>query len=44
MFNCIHKLFDYVITDICGNYLSTSDMLYGYKKNHSTNMCTVILK
>ena len=44
MFNSIHKLFDYVIIDICGDSLSTSDMQYGYKNNHSTTMCTVILK
>ena len=36
MFNSIHKLFDYVIIDICGNSLSTSDMQNGYKNNHST--------
>ena len=44
MFNSIHKLFDYVIIDICCDSLSTSDMQYGYKNNHSTTMCTVILK
>ena len=44
MFNSIHKLFDYVIIEICGDGLSTSDMQYGYKNNHSTTMCTMILK
>ena len=45
MLNSIHKLFHYVIIDICGDSLSTSDCkLHGYKNNHSTNMCTVILK
>ena len=44
MFNSIHKLFDYVIIDKCDDSLSTSDMQYGYKNNHSTTMCTVILK
>ena len=29
MFNSFHKLFDCVITDICGDSLSTSDMQYG---------------
>ena len=43
MFNSIHKLFDYVIIDICSDSLLTSDMQYGYKNNHSTTMCTVIL-
>ena len=41
MFNSIHKLFDYVIIDICGDSLSTSDIQYGYRNNHSTTMtCT----
>ena len=44
MFNSIHKLFDYVVIDLCDYSLSTSDMQYGYKKNHSTTMCAVILK
>ena len=44
MFDSIYKLFDYVIIDICGDSLSTSDMQYGYKNNNSTTMCTVILK
>ena len=44
MYNSIHKLLDYVIIDICGDSLSTNDMQYGYKNNHSTTMCTVILK
>ena len=45
MFNSIHKLFDYVIIDVCGDSLSTSDCkLHGYKNNHSTTTCTVILK
>ena len=44
MFNSIHKLFDYVIIDLCDDSLSTSDMQYSYKNNHSTTICTVILK
>ena len=44
VFNSTHKLFDYVIIDLCGDSLSTSDMQYGYKNNHSTTMCTIILK
>ena len=44
MFNRIHKLFDYVIIDIRGDSLSTSDKQYGYKDNYSTPMCTIILK
>ena len=44
MFNNIHKLFDYVIIDMCGDSLSTSNMQYGYKSSPSTTMCTAILK
>ena len=38
------KLFDYIIIDLCGDSLNTSEMQFGFKKNHSTTMCTVILK
>ena len=31
----------YVIIDICGDSLSTSDMLYGYKNNDSTILCVL---
>ena len=46
MFNSIQKIFHYVIIiiDLSDDSLSTSDMQYGYKNNHSTTMCTVILK
>ena len=44
MFNSVHKIFDYGIIHICGDSLSTNVMQYGYKNNHSTTMCTVILK
>ena len=44
LFNSICKLFDYVIIDLCGDTLSTSDMQFGFKAQHSTTMCTVILK
>ena len=44
MFDSIHKLFDYVIILICSDSLSTSDMQYGYNNNHSTTVCTLILK
>ena len=44
LFNCINKLYYYVIIDLCGNRLETSDMQYAYKPSHSTNMCTAVLK
>ena len=43
-FNRINKLYNYVIIKLCGNRLLTSDMQYGYKKNHSTTMCTAIFR
>ena len=44
LFNCISKLFDYTIIDICGDHLATSDMQFGFNSKHSTNMCTAVLK
>ena len=44
LFNSINKLFDYIIIDLCGDTLSTTDMQFGYKPNHSTTSCTTVLK
>ena len=44
LFNCINKLYDYVIIDLCGDRLVTSHMQYAYKPCHSTNVCTAVLK
>ena len=44
LFNSICKLYDYVIIDIWGDSLDTCDMQYGFKKKHSTTLCTVVLK
>ena len=44
LFNSICKLYDYAIIDICGDSLDTCDMQYGFKKKHSTTLCTVVLK
>ena len=44
LFNSMCKLFDYVIIELSGTSLSTSDMQFGFKREHSTTMCTVILK
>ena len=44
LFNSICKLYDYAIIVICGDSLNTCDMQYGFKKKHSTTLCTVVLK
>ena len=42
LFNSICKLYDYVIIELCGDELLTSDMQFGYKNHHSTTLCTAI--
>ena len=44
LFNSINKLFDYVIIDLCGDTLLTSEMQFGFKPKHSTTLCTTLLK
>ena len=44
LFNSINKLFDYVIIDLCGDTLLTSEMQFGFKPKHSTTLCTTVLK
>ena len=44
LFNCICKLYDNITLFLHGNYLNISDMQFGYKKGHSTTMCTLIYK
>ena len=44
LFNCICKVYDNATSFLYGNYLSTADMQFGYKKGHSTTMCTLIYK
>ena len=44
LFICICKLYDNITVYLHGNYLSTSDMKFGYKKGHSTTVCTLIYK
>ena len=44
MFNCICKLYDNITLFLHGNYLNISDMQFGYKKGHSTTVCTLIYK
>ena len=38
------ELFDYVIIDLCGDTLLTSEMQFGFKPKHSTTLCTTVLK
>jgi hypothetical protein len=42
--NSIQKLLDIVIMQRCHSSLLTSDMQYAFKLNHSTVMCTLVLK
>ena len=44
LFNCICKLYDNVTLFLHGNYLNTSDMLFGYTKGYLTTMYTLIYK
>ena len=44
LFNSINKLFDYVIIDLCGDTLFTSEMQFGLKPKHSRTLCTTVLK
>ena len=37
-------MYDYVIIELCKTYFSTSEIQFGFKENHSTTMCTVILR
>jgi len=38
------KLFDNVVLEKFHAYLCTSDLQFGFKSKHSTNMCTMVLK
>ena len=44
LFNSICKLFDHVILLLFGGQLEASDMQFGFKRGHSTVMCSVIFK
>ena len=44
LYNSTYKLYDYVIIELCKDSFSTSEMQFGFKENHSTTMCTVILR
>ena len=40
--NSICKLFDYVIINLYDKKFKTSDMQFGFQRNHSTTMCSAI--
>jgi hypothetical protein len=42
LFNAICKIFDMLIIDLFRDELNTSDMQFGFKGKHSTNICTAI--
>ena len=42
LFNSISKVFDYAILTLCGDSFSTSEMQFGFKKHHSTVMCSLV--
>lgn len=44
LFSCICKVYDNVILYMYGDKLISSDMQFGYKKDHSTVLCTLISK
>lgn len=44
LFNSMCKLFDYVTIKLCDGKLDTSDMQFGFKQQHSTSMCTLVLR
>ena len=42
IFNSIAKVFDYVIIELFGGSLQTTDMQFAYKAEHSTTLCTMV--
>ena len=44
LFNSICKLFDHIILLLFGGQLEASDMQFGFKRGHSTVMCSLIFK
>ena len=42
VFNSIAKVFDYVIIELFGGSLQTTDMQFAYKSKHSTTLCTMV--
>ena len=44
LFNSICKLLDHVIIFLFGSQLEASDMQFGFKRSHSTVMCSLIFK
>ena len=44
LFNSINKLFNHVILYLYKDQFQLSDMQFGYKKGHSTTLCTLVYK
>ena len=42
LFNFIAKVFDYVIIELFGGSLQTTDMQFAHKAKHSTTLCTMV--
>ena len=42
LFNAICEVFDYTILYLCGNFIVTSDMQFGFMKHHSTVLCSLV--
>ena len=42
LFNSTAKVFDYVIIDLFGGSLQTTDMQFAYESKHSTTLCTMV--
>ena len=44
LFNSINQLFDHIILYLYKDQFQSSDMQFGYKKGHSTMLCTLVYK
>ena len=42
LLNSIAKVFDYVIIELFGSSLQTTDMQFAYKSKHFTTLCTMV--
>ena len=42
MSNSLCKLFDYIFIELNADSLKTDDMQFGFKRNHSTVLCSAI--
>ena len=42
LFNCINRLYEYVLIDLCGDQLVISDMQFAYKPYRSILVCVLL--